>query len=62
MNQIEQKIEELKLQIANKEADIVEAQKQLEHAQEVEAPWPRPEMPYPPPAGLCKVPHIPLSG
>lgn len=36
MAQIEQKITDLKLRIASKEADIVEAQKQLEYAQEVE--------------------------
>lgn len=37
MAQIEQKIADLKLQISNKEAEIVEAQKQLEYALEVEA-------------------------
>lgn len=37
MAQIEQKIMDLKLQITNKEAEIVEAQKQLDQALEVEA-------------------------
>lgn len=37
MTQIEQKIADLRIQIANKEADIEEAQRQLEHALEVES-------------------------